>query len=170
MAKTVAAGLALDLADEAALRTAWERMEERFGSEMAPALVQTMVEPGVDVAIAVHDHPEVGPVISLRPGGANAALDQDAELQVLPIGDRDASGSWPARASRPTSSRPPPTGSWTSSCGWARWWRRCPRSSACGPTRSSSRDDAATVIEAGIRGARGGAGTATADPPSRCGS
>jgi acetyltransferase len=49
-----------------------------------------MVEPGVDVAVAVHDHPEVGPVISLRPGGANAALDQDAVLQVLPIGDRDA--------------------------------------------------------------------------------
>ena len=40
-------------------------MEERLGDGVTPALVQPMVEPGVDVAIAVHDHPEVGPVISL---------------------------------------------------------------------------------------------------------
>ena len=90
MAKTVAAGLALDLADEAALRSAWARMAERFTDHLTPALVQPMVEPGVDIALAVHDHPEVGPVISLRPGGANAALDQDAEVRVLPLGDEDA--------------------------------------------------------------------------------
>ena len=29
-------------------------------------------------------------MISLRPGGANAALDLAAELQVLPLGDEDA--------------------------------------------------------------------------------
>jgi acyl-CoA synthetase (NDP forming)/RimJ/RimL family protein N-acetyltransferase len=90
MAKTVAAGLALDLADAVAVRGAWERMAERFGADLVPALVQPMVEPGVDVAITVRDHPEVGPVISLRPGGANAALDLDAEVQVLPLGDQDA--------------------------------------------------------------------------------
>jgi acetyltransferase len=90
MAKIVAAGLALDLHDAAALRSAWERMEERFGDGLVPALVQPMVEPGLDVAVAVHDHPEVGPVVSLRPGGANAALDLAAELQVLPLGDEDA--------------------------------------------------------------------------------
>ena len=90
MAKTAAAGLALDLADDAALRGAWARMEERFSDHLTPALVQPMVEPGVDVAIAVHDHPEVGPVISLRPGGANAALDQDAEVRVIPLGDEEA--------------------------------------------------------------------------------
>jgi acyl-CoA synthetase (NDP forming) len=89
-AKTVAAGLALDLADELALRGAWARMAERFVDGLAPALVQPMVEPGVDVAVVVHGHPEVGPVISLRPGGANAALDQDAEVRVLPLGDEEA--------------------------------------------------------------------------------
>lgn len=91
MAKTVAAGLALDLADAAALTTAWGRMAERFGEELVPALVQPMVEPGIDVAVEVEDHPEVGPVISLRPGGANAALDQAAERRVLPLGDQEAS-------------------------------------------------------------------------------
>jgi hypothetical protein len=90
MAKTVAGGLALDVPDGDGVRAVWERMVERFGDEILPVLVQPMVEPGVDVAVSVDDHPEVGPVISLRPGGANAALDQDAELQVLPIGDRDA--------------------------------------------------------------------------------
>ena len=90
MAKTMVQGHALDLADEAALRVAWSRMGERFGEEMAPALVQAMVEPGIDVAVAVDDHPEVGPVISLRPGGANAALDQAADVQVLPLGADEA--------------------------------------------------------------------------------
>ena len=90
MAKTVASGLALDLADPVALRDAWERMSDRFGADLAPALVQPMVEPGVDVAVTVREHPEVGPVIALRPGGANAALDLDAEVQVLPLGDQDA--------------------------------------------------------------------------------
>jgi acyl-CoA synthetase (NDP forming)/RimJ/RimL family protein N-acetyltransferase len=90
MAKTVVAGLALDLADEAALRSAWDRMHERFGDEMLPALVQPMVEPGVDVAVAVDDHPEVGPILSLLPGGAAAALDHDADVRVLPLGELDA--------------------------------------------------------------------------------
>jgi acyl-CoA synthetase (NDP forming)/RimJ/RimL family protein N-acetyltransferase len=90
MAKTLVAGLALDLADAGALQAAWDRMVERLGDAVTPALVQPMVEPGVDVAIAVHDHPEVGPVITLRPGGANAALDQAAEVAVLPLGDEEA--------------------------------------------------------------------------------
>ncbi len=33
-----------------AVRTAWGRMQERFGEGLVPALVQPMVEPGVDVA------------------------------------------------------------------------------------------------------------------------
>ncbi|MDP1819518.1 MAG: acetate--CoA ligase family protein, partial [Acidimicrobiales bacterium] len=90
MAKTVVAGLALDLADEAALASAWARMAERFGDALAPALVQSMVEPGVDVAVAVDDHLEVGPVVSLRPGGAAAALDRAADVRVLPVGDLEA--------------------------------------------------------------------------------
>jgi acyl-CoA synthetase (NDP forming)/RimJ/RimL family protein N-acetyltransferase len=91
MAKTEASGLALDLVDESDLRGAWGRMEERFGEALLPALVQGMVEPGLDVAVAVHDHPEVGPVVSLRPGGAHSELDRDAEVGLLPLGDAEAS-------------------------------------------------------------------------------
>jgi acyl-CoA synthetase (NDP forming)/RimJ/RimL family protein N-acetyltransferase len=86
LAKTAAAGLALDLPDAGSLEAAWLRMAERFGEAMAPALVQPMVEPGVDVAVAIYDHPEVGPVVAIRPGGAHAALDQVADVRVLPIG------------------------------------------------------------------------------------
>lgn len=86
LAKTAAAGLALDLGDAAGLEAAWTRMAGRFGAAMLPALVQPMVEPGVDVAVAITDHPEVGPVVAIRPGGAHAALDQVADVRVLPIG------------------------------------------------------------------------------------
>jgi len=90
MAKTVAHGLALDLADEAGLRSAWQRMCESLGEEALPAVVQTMVLGGSDVALTVEDHPEVGPVLSLGPGGASAALDAAVDLRVLPVTDLDA--------------------------------------------------------------------------------
>lgn len=90
MAKTVAHGLALDLVDEAGVRSAWQRMCASLGDDALPAVVQTMVGGGSDVAIAVDDHPEVGPVLSLGPGGASAALDPAVDLRVLPVTDLDA--------------------------------------------------------------------------------
>lgn len=90
LAKTAADGFALDLADEQALRAAWQRMEASLGAGLHPAVVQPMVERGVDVAICVDDHPQVGPVLSLGPGGASAALDQGLDVRVLPLTDLDA--------------------------------------------------------------------------------
>ena len=90
LAKTAADGFALDLADEQALRAAWQRMEASLGASLLPAVVQPMVERGVDVAICVDDHPQVGPVVSLGPGGASAALDQGVDVRVLPLTDLDA--------------------------------------------------------------------------------
>lgn len=91
-AKTVASGLALDIADEAALSAAWERMARRFGEAMAPALVQNMVDPGTtDVAISVGEHDQVGPVLSLCVGGAAAAFEPGEDVRVLPLGDVEVS-------------------------------------------------------------------------------
>lgn len=90
MAKTAAAGFAIDLEGPEALRLAWERMEETMGDALVPALVQPMVGPGVDISVEVRDHPSVGPVLSLGPGGAASALDTGADLQVLPLSDLDA--------------------------------------------------------------------------------
>jgi len=90
MAKTVAHGFALDLVDEGALRSAWDRMCASLGEDALPAVVQPMVPDGVDAALAVTDHPEVGPVLALGPGGASAALDTAVDLRVLPVTDLDA--------------------------------------------------------------------------------
>ncbi|MEO7429743.1 MAG: acetate--CoA ligase family protein, partial [Acidimicrobiales bacterium] len=90
MAKTAMTGLAIDLADESALRAAWERMQVGLGAQMLPATVQPMVARGVDVAIEVESHPEVGPMLSMGPGGASAALDRDVDVRVLPLTDLDA--------------------------------------------------------------------------------
>ena len=88
-AKTAAAGFAIDLEGPDGLRAAWARMEETLGDELLPALVQPMVAPGVDVAVAVHDHPTVGPILSLGPGGAASALDPSVDLRVLPVGGEE---------------------------------------------------------------------------------
>jgi acyl-CoA synthetase (NDP forming)/RimJ/RimL family protein N-acetyltransferase len=90
LAKSVAAGLALDLADEDDVRGVWDRMVERLGPGVAPAVVQRMEEPGVDVAVSVLPHPSVGPVLALAPGGAAAALAPDAEVRVLPLSEERA--------------------------------------------------------------------------------
>ena len=90
LAKTVAAGVGLDLSDGAALRQAWALMDERLDGRVAPALVQAMVEPGVDVAVNVTPHPIVGPVMTLKSGGVAGALDPGSDVQVLPVTDLDA--------------------------------------------------------------------------------
>ena len=88
-AKTVAGGLALDLADASAVRAAWGRMEEVFGAAMLPVLVQSMVDPGTDVAIAVSEHEQVGPVLSICAGGVAAVFEPADDVRVLPVGDAE---------------------------------------------------------------------------------
>lgn len=90
MAKTAGTGMAIDLDDGAALHAAWARMEVGLGEQMLPATVQPMVPRGIDVAITVEEHPEVGPVLALGPGGAAAALDEAVDVRVLPLTDLDA--------------------------------------------------------------------------------
>jgi acyl-CoA synthetase (NDP forming)/RimJ/RimL family protein N-acetyltransferase len=85
LAKTVSAGLALDLSDEGDVRVAWGRMAERLGARVAPAVVQPMEDPGIDVAVAVWSHPMVGPVLTLAAGGVAGALGSTADVRVLPL-------------------------------------------------------------------------------------
>ena len=132
MAKTVAAGFALDLPTRPALRAAWERMAERLGDRAARRRsCSRWSSPGVDVAVAVHDHPPVGPCISLGPGGAappsTTRRRRPGAAARRPRGRR---GSSPAPASRPARRRGRDAPSRRCCCGSARWWRRCPRSAA----------------------------------------
>ncbi len=89
-AKTAAAGFAIDLEGPEAVRHAWERMADGMGAGLGPVLVQPMLAPGVDVAVLVRDHPTVGPVVRIGPGGAAAALDTPSDIRVLPLTDLDA--------------------------------------------------------------------------------
>lgn len=89
-AKTAAAGVAIDLEAEPAVRAAWARMAESMTDDLLPAVVQPMVAPGVDVSVTVTSHPQVGAVLSVSPGGAAAALDPATDHRVLPLTDLDA--------------------------------------------------------------------------------
>ena len=88
-AKTEAAGLALDVHDDAELRATLRRMAEVRGDALWPVVVQPMVEPGVDAAVTVAPSPVVGPVVTLGPGGVAADV-AAGNVHVLPVTDREA--------------------------------------------------------------------------------
>ncbi|HEX6418369.1 MAG TPA: GNAT family N-acetyltransferase [Acidimicrobiales bacterium] len=89
LAKTEAGGIALDVHDEAELRATLRRMGDALGPATWPALVQVMVEPGVDVAVGVAGSPLVGPVLTLGPGGVATPVTAP-QAHVLPLTDLDA--------------------------------------------------------------------------------
>jgi hypothetical protein len=89
LGKTEAGGVALDLQRADDVRRAHRRMSDVFGDAMVPALVQHMVAPGVDLAIGVFQHPSVGGVLAIGPGGVAAATTRAAVLRVLPLTDLD---------------------------------------------------------------------------------
>lgn len=91
MAKSEAAGLALDIHSEGHLRETCARLVQSRGAEAFPALVQPMVAPGLDVAVTVVQHAMVGPVLTVSAGGAATRLAASSSaVQVLPLTDLDA--------------------------------------------------------------------------------
>ena len=89
LAKTEAGGLALDVQDEADLRSTLDRMDRALGGAAWPVVVQPMATPGVDAAVGVATNPLVGPVLTLGPGGVATAVTA-AHAHVLPLSDLDA--------------------------------------------------------------------------------
>lgn len=89
LGKTEAAGVALDLHRADEVRRAHKRMTEALGDAMEPAIVQAMVTPGLDLAIGVHQHPAVGGVVAIGPGGAAGATSGPTVVRVLPLTDLD---------------------------------------------------------------------------------
>lgn len=88
MAKSAAAGLALDVYGDDHLRDTCARLAAARGAAF-PAVVQTMVPPGVDVAVTVTEHPIVGPVLTVGAGGVATPM-AAPQVQVLPLTDLDA--------------------------------------------------------------------------------
>jgi hypothetical protein len=89
LAKSEAAGLALDVYGDEHLRATCARMVEARGADAFPLMVQRMAPPGVDIALGFTDHPMVGPVLTLNAGGVAAPV-AAPQVQVLPLTDVDA--------------------------------------------------------------------------------
>jgi acyl-CoA synthetase (NDP forming)/RimJ/RimL family protein N-acetyltransferase len=89
LAKSEAAGLALDVYGDDHLRATCGRMVAALGAGAFPMLVQRMTAPGVDVALGLADHPMVGPVLTLNAGGVASPVSAP-QVRVLPLTDADA--------------------------------------------------------------------------------
>jgi acetyl coenzyme A synthetase (ADP forming)-like protein len=81
--KTETGGIALDLADEAAVRDAVARIG-------APVVVQPMVPSGAELLAGVVQDPVFGPLVAFGPGGVFAELIGEARFRIAPLTDVDA--------------------------------------------------------------------------------
>jgi acetyl coenzyme A synthetase (ADP forming)-like protein len=81
--KTETGGVALDLADDVAVREAFERIG-------APVLVQQYVTGGAELLAGVVQDPTFGPLVAFGPGGVLAELIGDAAFRLAPVTDVDA--------------------------------------------------------------------------------
>jgi acyl-CoA synthetase (NDP forming) len=81
--KTELGGIALDLADEAAVRAAVERIG-------LPVIVQPMVTSGAELLAGVVQDPVFGPLVAFGPGGVHAELIGEATFRIAPLTDLDA--------------------------------------------------------------------------------
>ena len=81
--KTETGGVALDLADAAAVR-------EAAGRIGCPVIVQPMISGGVELLAGVAQDPVFGPLVAFGPGGVLAELIGDAHFRLTPITDVDA--------------------------------------------------------------------------------
>ena len=81
--KTELGGIALDLADADAVRTAAERIG-------GPLLVQAMVPEGAELLAGIVQDPVFGPLVAFGPGGVFAELIGEASFRIAPLTDHDA--------------------------------------------------------------------------------
>jgi acyl-CoA synthetase (NDP forming) len=81
--KTETGGIALDLADEDAVRAA----SERIG---APVVVQPMIPHGAELLAGIVQDPVFGPLVAFGPGGVFAELIGEAQFRIAPLTDIDA--------------------------------------------------------------------------------
>ena len=88
--RSEAAGVALDLHDAQAVRAAYGRMQQSLGVGMAEALVQIMIEPGLETAVGIRHDTTFGPVVTFGLGGAFARAIADRATRVTPLTDCDA--------------------------------------------------------------------------------
>ena len=81
--KTELGGIALDLEDEEAVRTAARHIG-------VPVIVQPMVRKGAELLAGVVQDPVFGPLVAFGPGGVLAELIGEAGFRIAPLTDVDA--------------------------------------------------------------------------------
>jgi acyl-CoA synthetase (NDP forming) len=89
--KSDVGGVILDLADEAGLRRAWQRLEAviaglEHAARLDGVLVSPMVKGGIELLLGTQRDPVFGPVVLVGLGGVHAELFGDVALRLAPIG------------------------------------------------------------------------------------
>jgi acyl-CoA synthetase (NDP forming) len=93
--KTEMGGVHLNLADEQAVRDAFEAIRARLAEEnkldaMEGVLVQPMLAGGTEVVVGVTHDPLFGPLIAFGLGGIHVEILGDVRFRITPLTDRDA--------------------------------------------------------------------------------
>jgi acyl-CoA synthetase (NDP forming)/GNAT superfamily N-acetyltransferase len=83
--KSDVGGIALGLADSAAVRAAYRAMQARLGARMGGAVIQPMAPSGVEAIVGLAADPEFGPVVMVGLGGVMTDLLQDRAFAVPPL-------------------------------------------------------------------------------------
>ncbi|MER3452943.1 MAG: GNAT family N-acetyltransferase, partial [Acidimicrobiia bacterium] len=88
--KSDVGGVRLGLADAGEVRRAFEEMAGVLGGRMGGAVVQRMVEAGVETIVGVVQDPAFGPLVMFGSGGIAVELFGDRAFRILPLTDLDA--------------------------------------------------------------------------------
>ena len=94
--KTEIGGVRLGLTDEAAVRRAFEEIQDRLAAlrsldAMEGVLVQPMVSGGTEVLVGMTHDPLFGPLVAFGLGGIHVEILGDVCFRVTPLTDNDAS-------------------------------------------------------------------------------
>lgn len=88
--KSDVGGVRLGLTGAEEVRQAFVAMAAALGEDMGGALVQPMVEQGIETIVGVTHDPSFGPLVLFGMGGTAAELLRDTALRILPLRDLDA--------------------------------------------------------------------------------
>jgi len=87
--KTEVGGVALNLADETAVRRAYDDMATRLGADLTGVIVQEMVAGGVEVVVGATLDKTFGPLVLYGSGGILVELLNDVAFRINPLTDTD---------------------------------------------------------------------------------
>ncbi|HSB08363.1 MAG TPA: GNAT family N-acetyltransferase [Blastocatellia bacterium] len=88
--KTEVGGVALNLADDAALKRAYDDMATRLGADLIGVIVQEMVPAGVEVVVGATLDRVFGPLVLYGSGGILVEMLNDVVFRINPLTDLDA--------------------------------------------------------------------------------